>query len=50
MAKKGWKQAVIEDKALAKGINIMNGKITNAAVAKAHNLPYSPAETVLTQF
>ena len=40
----------MEDKALAKGINIMNGKITNAAVAEAHNLPYHPVEKVITQF
>ena len=50
MAKKGWKQAVLDDKALAKGINIMNGKITNSAVADAHNLPYYPVEEVIKDF
>lgn len=47
MAKKGWKQAVLDDPALAKGINVMNGKITNAAVADAHNLPYHNAEEII---
>ncbi|HHY42676.1 MAG TPA: alanine dehydrogenase [Thermoanaerobacterales bacterium] len=47
MAKKGWKQAVLDDEALAKGVNVMNGKITNKAVAEAHNLPYYPLEEVM---
>ncbi|NLN06096.1 MAG: alanine dehydrogenase [Firmicutes bacterium] len=36
LAKKGWKQAVLEDEALAKGVNMVGGKLTNAAVAEAH--------------
>ncbi|HHX23124.1 MAG: alanine dehydrogenase [Tepidanaerobacteraceae bacterium] len=50
MAKKGWKQAVLDDEALAKGINVMNGKITNEAVSKAHNLPYYPVNQVINEF
>jgi alanine dehydrogenase len=49
MAKKGWKKAVLDDAALAKGINVMNGQITNAAVAEAHNLPYHPLEEVMKE-
>lgn len=40
IASKGWRKAVVEDKALAKGVNVVEGKVTYAAVAKAHNLPY----------
>ncbi|NLP37136.1 MAG: alanine dehydrogenase [Firmicutes bacterium] len=47
IAKKGWAQAVLDDEALAKGINIYDGKVTNAGVAEAHNLPYHPLEDVL---
>lgn len=47
IAKKGWKQAVLDDEALAKGINIYDGKVTNAGVAEAHRLPYYPLEEVL---
>ncbi|WP_213974433.1 alanine dehydrogenase [Tepidanaerobacter acetatoxydans] len=49
LAKKGWKQAALDDQALAKGINIMNNKITNQAVAEAHNLPYYPVEEVINE-
>lgn len=47
IANKGWKQAVIEDKALAKGVNVVEGKVTYEAVAEAHNLPYYPLEEIL---
>lgn len=49
IADKGWKQAVLEDPALAKGVNVLNGKITYEAVANAHNLPYYPLETVIKE-
>jgi len=42
IAGKGWKKAVLENPALAKGINVVNGKVTYAAVAEAHSLPYTP--------
>jgi alanine dehydrogenase len=47
LANKGWKQAVKGDAALAKGVNIAFGKVTYAAVAEAHNLTYTPLETLL---
>lgn len=47
IANKGWKQAVIEDKALAKGVNVVEGKVTYAAVAEAHNLPYYSLEEII---
>jgi alanine dehydrogenase len=47
MANKGCLQAVRENRALAKGVNVIDGKITYKAVAEAHNLPYTPLEEVL---
>jgi len=47
IANKGWRQAVTEDRALAKGVNVVNGKITYEAVAKAHNLEYVPLEQAI---
>jgi len=47
IANKGWKQAVLDDEALAKGVNVLNGKITNKAVADAHGLPYYSLKEVM---
>lgn len=47
IANKGYEQAVIENEALAKGVNTVNGKITYEAVANAHNIPYTPLKDVL---
>ncbi|TFD49773.1 alanine dehydrogenase [Cryobacterium sp. Hh7] len=35
LAQKGWKKAIAEDAALAQGLNVHNGRITNAHVAAA---------------
>ncbi len=48
IADKGWKQAVIDDEALAKGVNVLDGKITYAPVAEAHGLEYVPLEGLLS--
>ncbi|MBQ5509846.1 MAG: alanine dehydrogenase, partial [Prevotella sp.] len=42
LADKGWKQACKDDAALAKGLNIVEGKITFKAVADVFGLPYEP--------
>jgi alanine dehydrogenase len=42
LADLGLAEACHRQPALISGINVMNGKITNAAVASAHGLPYSP--------
>ena len=42
LADKGWKQACKDDASLAKGLNIVEGKITFKAVADAFGLPYEP--------
>ena len=38
LANKGWQRALADDANLAKGLNVHEGKIMYAAVAKAHNL------------
>lgn len=47
IAEKGWRKATEENPALARGINLVEGKITYKAVAEAFNLPYAPLEEVL---
>jgi len=42
----GVREAIARDPALAKGVNVMDGKITYEAVAEAHGLPYTPLETL----
>lgn len=41
LADKGWQQACKDDPALAKGLNIVNGKVTYKAVADVFGLPYT---------
>lgn len=47
IAEKGWRKAAGENPALARGVNLAEGKITYKAVAEAFNLPYTPLEEVL---
>jgi len=47
LANYGYPQALRKDKALAKGLNVVNGKVTCQGVAKAHNLPYYKLEKIL---
>lgn len=47
IANKGWKQALKDDPSLAKGANIVNGKITYKAVADAFNYEYTQIEELL---
>ena len=42
LADKGWQQACKDDPALAKGLNIVDGKVTFKAVADVFGLPYEP--------
>lgn len=42
LADLGWEEACRRDKALAQGVNIVDGKITYPAVAEAFGLPYTP--------
>ena len=47
IADKGWKKAVADDEALAKGVNVLGGKVTYKPVADAHGLEYTPVESLI---
>jgi alanine dehydrogenase len=47
MADHGLPEAVARDPSLARGVNVLDGKITYEAVAEAHGLDYAPLEDVL---
>jgi alanine dehydrogenase len=47
LAKKGWKQALKDNAALRKGLNIVDGKVTYPAVAEAFGLPFTPPDSYL---
>ncbi len=42
IASSGWRAAAAADPALARGVNVVEGTVTNAAVAEAHGLSYRP--------
>lgn len=44
LANKGYRRAAEENPALARGFNVINGKVVYQAVAEAHGLPYTPLE------
>jgi len=47
LANRGFPQALVRNKALAKGLNTYDGKITHEGVATAFNLPWIPVEEVI---
>ncbi|HSK16740.1 MAG TPA: alanine dehydrogenase [Gaiellaceae bacterium] len=47
IADHGVREAVARDRALARGVNVLEGKLTYEAVAEAHGLDYAPLEQVL---
>ena len=47
IANRGLRTAVTNDLALAKGVNVVEGKLTYEAVAEAHGLDYTPLHDVL---
>jgi alanine dehydrogenase len=47
LANKGWKQALKDNPALKKGLNIVDGKVTYPAVAEAFGLPFTPPDSYL---
>lgn len=49
IANKGWKKAVRENDALAKGLNVIDGKVTFKGVADGLGLPYIPWAEVIDQ-
>ena len=44
LANKGWQKACKDDAALAKGLNVVEGKVTYKAVADVWDLPFEPIE------
>jgi len=47
LANRGFPQALVRDKALRKGLNTFDGKVTHEGVASAFNLPLIPIEEVI---
>jgi alanine dehydrogenase len=47
LANKGWKQALREDGALLKGLNVVDGKVTYQGVAEAFGMEYHAPEQFL---
>ena len=47
LAKKGWRTACREDRSLALGLNVVEGKVVYPGVAEAFGLPLTPLEAVL---
>ncbi|WP_018085782.1 alanine dehydrogenase [Desulfurispora thermophila] len=47
LANKGYRAAIKEDAALAKGVNVIDGKVTYRAVAESLGLPFTPLSQVL---
>ena len=48
LANKGWRKALKENSALKKGLNVVDGVVTYAAVAEAFGLPFSDPDSYLT--
>ncbi|AGA34689.1 Alanine dehydrogenase [Thioalkalivibrio nitratireducens DSM 14787] len=47
LADRGWRQAVQEDPALARGVNVLDGQITHRTVADAHGMDFTSLTTLL---
>jgi alanine dehydrogenase len=43
----GVREAIVRDRALWRGVNVLDGKLTYEAVAEAHSLPFVPLEEAL---
>jgi alanine dehydrogenase len=49
LARRGWQDACRQDPALARGLNVVEGRVTHPGVAEAHGLPYTPADQLLRE-
>jgi alanine dehydrogenase len=47
IANKGWKNAVKENREIALGVNVADGKIVYKAVAEAFGMSYQSLDTLL---
>jgi alanine dehydrogenase len=43
----GLREAIARDASLARGVNVLEGRVTYEAVAEAHELEFTPLEDVL---
>jgi alanine dehydrogenase len=50
IADKGYKKVFLEDKSLALGLNLYDGKVVYEAVAEAFDLEYTPLEEIVKKF
>lgn len=48
IAEKGYKQAAIDNPEIARGINMLEGRVTHKSVADAFGLEYTPLSTLLS--
>ena len=48
LARKGWKQALRDNAALAKGLNVVDRKVVYRAVADAFGMPFADPASYLT--
>lgn len=49
IANKGYKKAALENEALAKGFNLLEGKVTNEGVASSLDYEYTPLVEIIKQ-
>jgi alanine dehydrogenase len=49
IANKGYVKAVRQDKTIWTGVNVLKGKVTDAAVARAFRMKYIPLETLISR-
>lgn len=47
IADKGYLKALSENSALAKGVNVIEGKLSSKPVSEAHNLEYCPLSSII---
>ncbi|MGQ9795580.1 alanine dehydrogenase [Desulfosoma sp.] len=47
IANKGWRRAMKENPEIARGANVIAGRVTHAGVAEAHGLEHVPLESLL---
>jgi len=44
LAEKGWRRACMDDRSLARGVNVVGGALTHEGVAEAFDLPFEAVE------
>jgi len=47
LANKGWKQAMLDNKEIRRGANVVDGQITYQGVAQAFDMPWTTIDTLL---